>query len=134
MSSRKKWDRHSSVPTADVYFDEHVENRFLGGREASQRDRKTAQLCAQVLRTLSSTFNELADPVLRELSIESVGPAPDASRLLVRVYFQLPRTDIDVANVTAKLRAVRGFMRAEIAMAINRKRTPELDFELLGRR
>jgi len=131
MSSRKKRDRHGSVPRSDVYFDEQVENRFFSGPGTSRRERKTAQLCAQVLRTLSSAFGELADPVLRELSIDPVVPAPDASRLLARVYFQKPPRDVDVANVLAQLHAVRGFLRAEIATVINRKRTPELDFELV---
>ena len=96
-----------------------------------QRDRKTAQLCAQALRTLSTALAELGDPTLRELSIESVVPAPDASRLLVRVYFQRPPAEIDAASILEKLRTVRGFLRAEMASAINRRRASELDFQLV---
>jgi len=100
-------------------------------------DRKTQQLCREVQETLTFVLaGECDDPVLERLAIESVTPAPDASRLLVRLLVA-PDPDegagdaIDVAEIEAHLERVRGKLRAEIAAAIHRKKTPQLAFQIV---
>jgi len=90
-----------------------------------RRDQKTAQLCRQVFRALSLALGDCADDVVRDLVLHDVTPAPDASRLLVRVG--LP-AGAPVTDALAHLEQASGFLRAQVAAAITRKRAPELLF------
>ena len=97
-------------------------------------DRKTQQLCREVHETLSFVLaGECDDPVLERLVVASVAPAPDASRLLVSlvVFPELDGGPTDLAEIEEHLERVRGKLRAEIAAAIHRKKTPQLAFELV---
>jgi ribosome-binding factor A len=102
-----------------------------GGRAPNvKQDRKLKQLCRQVQRSLSLAIGgELADPLLSELWVEDVYPAPDAGRLCVRL--RVPRRGASVAEIHRRLDAVEGFLRAQVAQAITRKRAPQLSFELV---
>src|SRR4051794_25895376 len=76
----KRHDRHGAFggPLRPVFDD--VEGR------GSKPDYKTAALCKQVRRAVSLALSgECGDPVLQELQVEEVLPAPGAGRLLVRV-------------------------------------------------
>jgi ribosome-binding factor A len=54
-------------------------------------------------------------------------PAPDASRLMVRVV--VPRgVDVPVHDVLSRLGRAHGVLRSAVAQAITRKRAPELTF------
>jgi ribosome-binding factor A len=113
--------------------------RPQSGRSAesshSQRksDRKLQQLCRQVERALAYVVpGGLADPVLQDLSIDSVTPAPDASRLLVQLRTAQPAAD--VPQILERLERVRGYFRREVAAAVTRKRVPELVFHLIPER
>jgi ribosome-binding factor A len=96
----------------------------------SKHRRKLNQLCRQAYRALSYTIpGDLADPLLQELSVDQVLPAPDASRLLVRLI--CPRKGADTARLLERLGHVEGYLRAQIAATIMRKRAPELTFQLV---
>ena len=104
---------------------------FFESHGGKRRDHKTAQLCRQVFRAVSLALAECADDVLRELVVHDVEPAPDASRLLVRVGFSASVVAADVtgvADVLGRLGQASGFLRREVATAITRKRAPELMF------
>jgi ribosome-binding factor A len=62
---------------------------------------------------------------VRELVLHDVTPAPDSSRLLVRVGL---RAHAGVAEALDGLERARGFLRREVAAAITRKRAPDLLF------
>lgn len=105
----------------------------LGGPPA---DRNTGRVCREVLRTLTETLGSCSDPVLSELTVLAVEPAPDASRLLVLVGLPaLGTTTVDdaVETVRARLADCRGLFRRDIAAALQRRRTPELAFQVLKR-
>ncbi len=125
MSSRKHRDRRSA-PVADSEIDP---DRFFAPVDARD-DRKVQQLCREVERTLSYAFGECTDRRVRELAVMAVDPAPDGSRLQISV---LPSGPIDHAATHEALLAARSFFRAEIAAAIQRKRTPELVFHIVAR-
>ncbi len=91
-------------------------------------ERKTRQLCREVERTLSCALGDCNDALVRELVIVGVEPAPDASRLAVRVA--MPPGGADARLVIEHLERMRGHLREEIARAVARKRAPELTFEL----
>jgi ribosome-binding factor A len=94
---------------------------------APQRiDRKTLQLCRQVERTLSYVLSDCGDDVLADLFVESVEPAPDASRLMVTVM--AADQSREPVEVLTHLQRAAGYVRSEIASSIHRKRVPELAY------
>jgi ribosome-binding factor A len=92
-------------------------------------NRKALQLCAQVARTLAEVLAGGGD-VLRDLQVESVTPAPNASRLLVTVSRSAVAGDIDAEEILRRLEGARGMLRGEVAAAVNRRRVPDLVFRL----
>jgi ribosome-binding factor A len=96
---------------------EHVER--IGEAGGGQRGHGDAALAAG------------ADDGLRSLVVMAVDPAPDGSRLLVTLC-PAPGT-YDVGALQQRLIDRRGFFRAEVAAAIQRKRTPELAFQIIPR-
>lgn len=95
------------------------------------RDRKLLQLCEQVRRALSLALGELSDPLLADLDVVAVTPAPDASRLRV----SLRSSDSDLAGaaaeITRRLDRAHGRLRSEAARAVRRRRAPDLHFVVL---
>lgn len=77
---------------------------------------------------LSYALAELDDPMIGELVLESVTPAPDASR--VQINLMPARADIDREAALAALARVTPELRSEIAAELTRKRVPELVFQL----
>ena len=94
-----------------------------------RRGQKDQQLCRQVERALALTLPGCSDPLLGDLIVRSVIPAPDATHLLV---FLSSSGRADAANVLAALSGAAGLLRHEIARAITRKRAPELSFQLVA--
>jgi ribosome-binding factor A len=89
---------------------------------------KTMQLCRQVQRALSLALSgECGDELLRAVWIDEVVPAPDASRLMVRLIVPA-RARATPADVMQNVARAQGRLRAEVAKAITRKRAPELFF------
>ena len=99
---------------------------------SSKHQYKTTQLCAQVERALSLTLGgDCTDPTLNSLSLADVTPAPDASRLLVRVVGSVNSPD-EVVEIYDALARSKGLLRAAIAAELNRKRTPDLAFVVIS--
>lgn len=99
-----------------------------------QRDRggrtghKDLQVCRQVFDALTYALAELDDPMIAELALASVMPAPSASRVLVTL---VPSRDgIDPAAALERLRDVMPGLREEVAAELTRKRVPELVFRI----
>jgi ribosome-binding factor A len=98
-----------------------------------KQDRKLQQLCRQVQRALMYVLpGDIGDPMLRDVMVESVRPAPDAGRLLVVVTTSRPGSDLP--EMLRRLELVRARLRAEVASAITRKRAPELVFQIAPQR
>jgi ribosome-binding factor A len=118
-------------PRRDASADENAidPSEFFETHHA-RGERKVQQLCKEVERTLAYALPACGDAVVRGLGIVSVAPAPDASRLMVMLA---PSSSLDVAVgvLLERLQLVRGFLRAEIAAALQRKRTPELAFQIV---
>jgi ribosome-binding factor A len=91
-----------------------------------QAQRKARQFCRQVQRALNLALADRnAGDGIAGLFIEEVSPAPDCGRLLVHV---LVPEDCRVADAIGALRRDAPRIRSEVAMAISRKRAPELLF------
>jgi ribosome-binding factor A len=119
--------RHARCGEADVSLSEVFFSESSPGSSEPGVDRKSKQVCREVFRVLAQA--EPGDPCLLGMSILEVVPAPDASRLAVRVALA-PGTDVKEAM--AALTRWKGGLRGEIAQALQRKRTPELVFEPAG--
>ena len=91
-----------------------------------QAERKARQLCRQVQRALNLALADRnADDGISGLFIEDVSPAPDSGRLLVQVVIP---PGYPVADAIDALRREAPRLRSEVALAITRKRAPELSF------
>lgn len=89
-------------------------------------NRKALQLCAQVKDTLIMAFSQMADATLRELYVQDVIPAPDSTQLLATVV-----TEHDASKVVEQIAKANGILRNEVASGINRKRVPQLKFNVV---
>ncbi|HUJ57013.1 MAG TPA: hypothetical protein VLX92_00815 [Kofleriaceae bacterium] len=77
---------------------------------------------------LGYALAELDDPLLDELALVSVEPAPGASRVLVTLAPSSGAFDAEAA--LERLRAITGELRAEVAAEVTRRRVPELVFRI----
>ena len=113
-------------------IDEQEFAATLEGAERESRstgrhgEHKTRQLCRQVQRALNLALAERgSDPVLDQLFIEEVSPAPGCGHLLA--HFVAP-ADRSLAAALAGLNREAPRLRAQVARAISRKQAPELSF------
>ena len=98
-------------------------DRLSSGRQA---ERKALQFCRQVQRALNLALADRhTDDGLSDLFVEEVSPAPDCGHLLVHVVIP---PDRPVVEVLSALRGDAPRLRSEVALAITRKRAPELSF------
>ncbi len=133
--SSKRSSRKRSLPTEplclqgepDTYFDSTV-HRPSGHNPYEKHERKTRQLCEQVAEALSFALAECHNPILADLYIVAVEPAPSASRLRVVVSAEL---HTHAPATLEALERARGYLRGQIASEIHRKRTPELCFAVI---
>ena len=88
--------------------------------------RKTQQFCRQVQRALNLALAEQMDAALDcDLFVEDVLPAPDCGHLLVLIAIADGKSVVDAMHA---IRSDAARLRAEVAMAIARKRAPLLSF------
>ena len=140
MGKRHHRRGRGHAPAARVWTDSFEENVFSSSRgersssSSPRRDHKTQQLCRQVSRALSLALaGECGDPILQDLVVHSVVPAPNASRLLVNVYLSTThREDVPVWQILAALEGAGKLLRREVTAAIVRKRAPELEFQIVS--
>ena len=128
QSSRNKLRSSSS----EIGPDDGVDPRlFFRKKSESKSNRKALQLCGEVARTLSQVLAwELGDDLLSLLTVESVVPAPDSSRLLVTVSLPTAGGMAELDRVWQQLHLATGRLRVEIATAVQRRRVPELSFRV----
>ncbi len=118
--------QHDLLPVdPDLFFGDSDERR-------QKPDYKTLALCKQVFRTLSCVLaGECGDPVLQDLTVAAVLPAPNAGHLVVVLRAGSVSGQLSMAQVLMRLEQVHSMLRARVAEAIVRKRAPELSFQIL---
>jgi len=125
MASRRFARKPPSDLCTEIAGDDGIDPRFdPKGPRAKVSNRKALQLCRQVERALSVA---LEGELLRDLSVRSVLPAPDSSRLLVTFTYHGPTT-FTSSEVLAALHAEQAKLRGIVSAAIHRKKTPELRY------
>lgn len=91
-------------------------------------NRKDLQLCRQVFDALSWALAEIDDPIVDELVLAHVLPAPSASR--VQVTLVPSRADIDKDVALERVREYANELREEVAAEVTRRHVPELVFRI----
>lgn len=95
-----------------------------------RQGRKAMQLCEQVKEALHFALATCSDPVLQDLTVLSVEPAPHSGRL--RTIVAIPGDgEFGQTEAAEHLGRAAGMLRAEVAAAIHRRYTPELVFEVM---
>ena len=89
-------------------------------------NRRAKQLCRQAFDALVYVLNEVTGD--DTLSVMSVTPGADASRICVTLLADVPADEFDRDAIMDHLQACKGQLRFEIASAINRRKTPDLSF------
>lgn len=133
---RRERERHGgrrarAATLEEQYFGVRTEAApTVGAMDGHQahRDPKALRLCRQVREQLDLVLAELGDPTLEGTHVHEVGYVGGTHTIRVDVI--APR-GTDPTAINARLDAVRGRLRSEIAAAIHRKRTPMLCFAVL---
>lgn len=98
----------------------------------AQTRRKQEQLCRQVEERIGLVLaGEVDDPLLQDVYVAGVATAPGSGDLIVSLAFPPGVAAPPIAEVLRRIEALRSFLRAEVAAAIHRKRTPGLLFRVV---
>jgi ribosome-binding factor A len=127
LLKHSKRQRRGSTPFVDPDFAFALDACPDKGQRSNRHEQhKTLQLCTQVQHALNLAFaSRYTDDATGDLFVDAVLPAPDCRHLLVQV---LVPPGCAVAEVLTRLRCDAGYLRSRVAMAITRKRAPELSF------
>jgi ribosome-binding factor A len=134
MSRSRRRLRPKSVVLSDMCAEwgeeDGIDSREWGREKRTGDERKVRQLCGQVSKVLGCVLAECGDPLLFDLMIEDVSPAPDARRLRVSVrpIWSTPEQERDLSLVLDRLNAQKVRFREEMGRAIRRRRLPDLWF------
>jgi ribosome-binding factor A len=130
--SRKQRDAMRAL-CGEIHEEDGVDPRDFfqaGGSDRHKNDYATLRLCAQVRQTLELSLPGALGEVGLSLRVESVTPAPDASRLLVSIATDASMTEEDRRWVTERLAELTPWIRSEVASAITRRKAPGLVYAL----
>jgi ribosome-binding factor A len=124
---KQHYRRRKTTEFVDADFAEALYGTESENRSSSRKaERKAQQFCRQVQRALNFALAESGtDDSLGGVFVEAVAPSPDCGHLLVQVLIPPGQLAIDVIGA---LRRDAPRLRSEVAMAIARKRAPELFF------
>lgn len=111
-------EQASADALAELYFDSSAE-------PARGHDTRAEQLSAQVADALTLAFADARDPLLRDLVVVAVVPRRGAACLQVTLEVAPLRP---IGEIQRRVQRAVGWLRSEVADAIERKRVPELVF------
>ncbi len=134
MNSKIHSKKNIESLCAEIGPEDGVNLRKFFNKQTNRRaNRKAHQLCKQIQLTLNMTLSgELNDPALGNLIVDRVEPVPESSHLLIVFTFADALESFNPVETLQSLQKASGFLRAEAAKAIHRKRVPEFSFRLLN--
>lgn len=112
-------------PCDDLLPGDGVDPRYDEQEHKKVPNRKALQLCSQIFDALNLILSACSDPLLQQLYVGSVVPAPDSTQLLITLV--APK-DMDKDKVFGSVQGACGMIRSEVARSICRKRVPQLRF------
>ena len=105
---------------------------FRKGGDRKPGRHKARQLARQVGEVLDGLLaGSTSDPVLNDLRVVGVEPAPDAATLLVTVARAEGASPMALDQILAQLSRAGAWLRSEVAGAITRKRAPLLVYQVV---
>src|ERR1043165_1016880 len=127
MTTRKRPGRDLRELCARAHDEDGIDPRYIRneGEEARPTSRKDMQLCKQVWRALSASLEGCAGPVLTQLDILSVEPAPHTGRLRITVSPRAGAVPMPGQVVLEHLARARGYLRSQLVGIVMRERIPE---------
>lgn len=131
MHKEPLWERLPALHSEDVALESPTPLWSGGGRRA-RGSHKLHQLCRQAWIAVEDALAcDPDEPLLLELWVEAVEPAPDARRL--RVLLRAPQDmEEELDEIRYALEEASPWIRREVSSQINRRRAPELMLVLLG--
>lgn len=123
MSSRKSRPGHRSARRQpEPHALGSIQDHLFG--DPTGPSTKTIQLCRQVEEAVSCALACSASATLRDLFVVGVQPIKGAAQL--RVLLSREGDDHDYEHTQHALNNAQGYLRAEVARSIHRKRVPTL--------
>lgn len=101
----------------------------MSAQSRGRHGHKDRQVCRQVADAVTWYLADTDDPLLADLLVVQVDPAPSASRVLVTLA--VARGEVDTVEVMAHLRDAAEELREEVAAEVHRRHAPELAFRVL---
>lgn len=98
-------------------------------REREKPDYAVLRLASEVATSVRASLSGATTPILSAFEVSTVTPGK-GNHFVVHLYCVDPSLNYDPAVVTAALNLEKGVMRAELAQGINRKRVPDLRFDV----
>ena len=96
---------------SEIRPDDGIDPRTFFRKSSGRKtiNRKTLQLCSAIARTLSQVLAwESSDELLRTAVVESVEPAPDSTRVLVKIAMQPILDGAKSGELSERLNRSRG--------------------------
>ena len=100
-------------------------------KSAGRTNYKQAQLCAEVSEVATFALGSSRDSRLQQLMVHSVKASKDWSTLVVHVVPTAIANFAELEQLMAALDHARPWLRQQVASEINRKRTPEIAFQIV---
>ncbi len=115
----------------DPRYDLRYASNPAGTFSRGKIDRKAAQLCAQIRRSLDYVIPEVLSETKFDAMVLDVEPATNTSHLLVilQAIGQLDASEIRELDFEIAQRA--GSIRTAVAQSIYRRKTPTLSFRIV---
>ena len=100
-------------------------------KSEGRTNHKLAQLCAEVSEVAMLALGSSRDSRLQQLMVHSVKASKDGSTLVVHVVPTAIASFAELEQLMAALDHARPWLRQQVASDINRKRTPEIAFQIV---
>lgn len=99
-------------------------------RNRTTENRQRSRVSREVEEVVSLALGASGDTRLRDLVVHSVVPSDDGARMVVRVVLPKAGSFEQIEEVYEALGIARAWLRRQLAADINRKRTPDLEFQV----
>ncbi|AJQ94098.1 ribosome-binding factor A [Gynuella sunshinyii] len=131
MAISKQWLHEAKLLCDEPGPEDGVDPRELARFRLTRKTKQNRPLEKVAQRTISLwIMAELADDVFRDIDVAAVQLTEDGQFLWVLIHhYSSAQAQTEVA--LQKLNALQGYLRAQVARAVNRKRVPVLKFEVL---
>lgn len=131
MKYSKRWLEGAASLCDEIGAEDGVDPRRLSRVSEGERKRyKSRQLCKAAKQTLSLVMGgALSDPILQGLEVDEVTSSEDGQSLVIAIRCDEVGCTVRGGSILERLYAVQGFLRAEIARSVKRKRVPALRFK-----